>query len=183
MDKNEARAAAKSAVAALTAKERFSYSGEIADKVMSFVAEKGYKSAFVYMSVKGEPSTFKLIERLQNAGVTVYIPKIAGDNMLVSRIDGDSSFILNRYGIAEICGEGEQFYGADINIIPLVAFDRNLNRVGHGKGFYDKYLINAAGCVCAVAFSASMVDSITAEPHDIRPEFIITEKEIISRCE
>lgn len=183
MNKNEARAAAKNAVAALTARQRFSYSDDIADKVMSFARDKKFKSAFIYMSVKGEPSTVNLIARLQNAGVTVYIPKIAGDNMLVSRIDGDSPFILNRYGIPETCGEGEEYYGADINIIPLVAFDRNMNRVGHGKGFYDRYLINATGCVCAVAFSASMVDGITAEPHDIKPDFIITEKEIISRCE
>ena len=70
----------------------------------------------------------------------------------------------------------------DIILVPLIVFDRKMNRLGHGNGFYDKILKdfpNALKIGCA--FSIQEAKSIPKEPHDIMLDVIITEKEIIKK--
>lgn len=180
MKKETAREFSKDAVKNLNLKDKFRFSAEISKNALNFVLDKKPKTAFVYMSVSGEPSTFALIQTLQNNGIIVYTPKIADDIMLLTRLDFDSTFELNKYGIPELQTEGEEKFDCDINIIPLVSYDKNLNRVGRGKGYYDKYLSNASGYVCALAFSCCECDEdIECDGYDVKPDCIITEKGII----
>ncbi len=65
-------------------------------------------------------------------------------------------------------------------IMPGAAFDREGNRLGYGGGYYDTYLADCPQCLrAALAFAAQCTDHIPADPHDIRPDIIITEKELI----
>ena len=62
-------------------------------------------------------------------------------------------------------------------LLPGSAFDRNRNRIGYGKGFYDKYLIKHQQYrTLALAFEFQVVDSIPTDSYDIRPDGIITEE-------
>ena len=65
-------------------------------------------------------------------------------------------------------------------ILPGAAFDRSGARIGYGRGFYDAYLKGNDRCrKAALAFDVQCVDKIPAEAHDIRADYIITEKELI----
>ena len=64
--------------------------------------------------------------------------------------------------------------------MPGVAFDRNKNRIGYGKGFYDSYLtLHSQFDTIALAFDCQIVESIQTESHDIIPHYLITESIII----
>ena len=62
-------------------------------------------------------------------------------------------------------------------IVPGIAFDRNHNRIGYGKGFYDRYLNAHPHLVkLGIAFDIQLVDRIPAEECDCRMDMVVTEK-------
>ena len=69
----------------------------------------------------------------------------------------------------------------DILLVPLVAYDANLNRIGYGGGFYDRYIkkIQKTKKILTIglAYSFQKVQKILVEKHDIKLDFIITDKE------
>ena len=72
----------------------------------------------------------------------------------------------------------------DLMIVPLAAFDRRLNRIGYGKGHFDRAvaaLVDAGRppVLLGLAFAAQEVEKISAEPHDIALDFLVTERELI----
>ncbi len=66
----------------------------------------------------------------------------------------------------------------DVMVIPLVAFDDKLNRMGHGKGYYDRYLKQTNCLKIGVGFECQKVDALPCEDHDIPLDIIISEKHI-----
>ena len=66
-------------------------------------------------------------------------------------------------------------------VVPGVAFDENRHRAGYGQGFYDRYLAaHRKHATAAVAFEFQIVEEVPAEPTDIFPDLVITEKRILS---
>ena len=88
---------------------------------------------------------------------------------------------INKYGIPEPTSAKLVF--PDILIIPLVAYDNNLSRVGYGGGFYDRYIdkIEKIKKVIKIglAFSYQKVKIIPINQYDKKLDFIITEKKIL----
>jgi 5-formyltetrahydrofolate cyclo-ligase len=67
----------------------------------------------------------------------------------------------------------------DLVLVPCVAFDKNRNRLGHGAGYYDRYLplCTRAKCI-AVAFEAQRLPRVVTDAHDRRMDAVVTEKKI-----
>lgn len=175
MNKRSARALAKARVKTLSDAEKLIKSGVIVNDVLSFVDENGIKSVFVYKSSDDEVQTNAIIDGLFERGVKVYIPKISGDLMRLSVISKKSKFVRNIFGIFETTDDGEDFFDAELNIVPLVAFDKTLTRLGHGKGYYDRYLEKATGRILALAYDCQEIDEIDSETHDVKMQLVITE--------
>jgi len=70
--------------------------------------------------------------------------------------------------------------GLDILIIPAVAFDQSLMRVGRGKGYFDRYLANQTSEILkiGVGFEMQMVDQIECDDHDVAMDIVITDQRI-----
>ena len=66
----------------------------------------------------------------------------------------------------------------DAIVVPLVAFDENKNRIGHGKGYYDRYLANTNALKIGVAFEAQKVDNFIASSNDVPLDYIVSEEKI-----
>lgn len=180
MDKQSARKAAKARLLALTDEQKRAYCNKIMSLLRVRLCDESIKTAFIYMSADNEPDTKALIAGFMNNGVGVFVPITDGDEISLVEIDKGTTFTKGRFGIFEADGcKGIKKFDADVNIIPLVAFDKTRNRCGHGKGYYDKYLAKASGLTVALAFSAQEVESVECADHDIKPDIIITEKGII----
>ena len=86
---------------------------------------------------------------------------------------------INKYGIVETTSSNK--VNPNILLIPLVAFDRQLNRLGYGGGFYDRYLNKITNVTkIGLAFSYQELKKIPIGKYDKKLDLIVTEKEIIS---
>jgi len=69
----------------------------------------------------------------------------------------------------------------DLVLVPGVAFDLTGNRLGRGRGFYDRLLASASGVKCGVAYDFQVLEQIPTEPHDARVNFIFTPTRSVRR--
>lgn len=79
------------------------------------------------------------------------------------------------YNIHEPEGEECSLENIDLIIVPGVAFDREGNRLGRGKGFYDRLLHDLAAYKVGVCFSFQLLDSVPVDPHDVKMDTVISE--------
>ena len=86
--------------------------------------------------------------------------------------------IINKYGIPEPISNKIQY--PNILLVPLVAYDKELNRLGYGGGFYDRYIkkIRKKKNVITIGFSYSFqkIKKIKINKHDIKLDFVLTNK-------
>ena len=136
---------------------------------------------FVYNSYGTEVDTHNVIRRLVDSGVSVYLPIVRGNIIEAVKVERDSDFVEGDYGIMEPVGK---IYDGvfDISITPLLAYDRSLNRMGKGMGYYDRFFAgHIVGCIIGLAFKKQEFSNVYAEPHDVKMNVIINEKELL--CE
>ena len=139
---------------------------------------KAAKRILVYASLPDEISTAGFISRWHGKK-QLFLPRVNGDDLdiLPYRADATSK---GAFGIAEPTGSDlHDVKEMDLIIVPGVAFDRQGNRLGRGRGFYDRLLRNAACPLIGAAYAMQIVDAIPAEPHDIKIPVIATSEEII----
>jgi 5-formyltetrahydrofolate cyclo-ligase len=95
-----------------------------------------------------------------------------------------SELVASKWGICEPPADAPIVSASRIEFIlmPGVAFDRSGNRLGYGRGYYDKWLLTADPALArvAAAFSCQIVKKVPVGPHDQTIDSIITENEIIN---
>ena len=62
----------------------------------------------------------------------------------------------------------------DLVLVPGMAFDLNGNRLGRGRGFYDRLLQTASGVKCGVCYDIQLLENVPTEPHDAKVDFVLT---------
>ena len=139
---------------------------------------------FTYISFKDEVDTSKLICCLIGIGKTVAVPVCKSDGIMEAyEIKGTDGLIKNRYGISEPDIHKSVLVpknSIDTIIVPGLAFDKNGFRLGYGGGYYDRYLSEHPQCrTMAVCHDLQIVDDLPAEEHDIRPDAIVSEEQIL----
>lgn len=104
--------------------------------------------SFIPLAKNKEPDTWIIIDWIQTKypDIRISLPRVVARTQQLENFYFDDRFPLkkNKWGLEEPTqGELTDINDIDIVIVPLVAFDKKGNRVGYGKGFYDKFL---AGC-------------------------------------
>jgi len=149
-----------------------------------------YKKAnviFAYASAKNEVETRSLLQDSINEGKTVCLPcsiKHSSQLEFFRVIDLNKDLKIGNYEIFEPIPDAQKIVlpqETELIIIPGVAFDLNLNRIGYGKGYYDNYLPITSKNIpkIALAFDFQILESVPSEANDIKMDMIITEKRII----
>ena len=165
-------------------KEKFS------DEIQnSFIMSDEYRNSeriFIYISMKNEVSTKKVINKALADGKTVAVPISLKDREMffvpIKSLDG---LVKTKLGVYEpVCGRECEIIPDDksVVVVPGVAFDENGHRMGYGGGYYDTYIekYNVKNTV-AFAFECQIHEKIEFEKHDKIMKTIITEKNI-RRC-
>ncbi|HQC70595.1 MAG TPA: 5-formyltetrahydrofolate cyclo-ligase [Sedimentibacter sp.] len=158
-------------------------SNAIMDKITSLDIYKHSKVVFIYMDFKNEVMTSNLIKRMLSEKKRVVIPYTDSINtvLIPSEITKESDLKQNSFGYFEpksiLPVNIEEI---DLVIVPGVVFDKNLNRIGFGKGYYDKILnrLKPSAKKIALAHDFQVLEDIPAEEHDVKMDMIITEKNI-----
>ncbi len=137
-----------------------------------------YKDAEVvmsYMNFKGEVDTDFINNHILKNGKTLILPKMLEDGGLAGVIyDSSKKFNDNNsFKIKEVDGTYIDIKKIDLIIIPGVAFDPNGNRIGFGKGYYDKFLEDYSGLIVAPHYEFQLYKSIPSETHDKKTDYLL----------
>ena len=164
---------------------RTEYSGrELSSKKIS---ERILKSDFykradficMYMPSFGEADISEIFSDCLKSGKKVCVPVVVSDSELALSL-ADGRFKKGRYGISE--PENPQyvsFSSPNLILVPGLAFDRSGNRLGFGKGYYDRFLAHADGLKVGVCYGFQLIKKLPAGEHDISVDAVITEDETL----
>jgi 5-formyltetrahydrofolate cyclo-ligase len=153
-------------------------------KFISFlkIDKLNFKSIGGYYPSNYEIDDLDILDLLEKKNFKVSLPIIKKDNQMNfyswSRND---PLKINKFGIPEPVSS--KIFYPDILLVPLVAYDVSLNRLGYGGGYYDRYIekIEKVKKVLKIglAFSFQKISSIPINQYDKRLDLIVTEKEIL----
>ena len=164
----------------LSFEEKESLSDVIIKKFLEDETLKKSKTVMSYMSFKNEVETKELHSLLISLGKTVILPKVVGDNIIPIKIS--KLFSQGNFGILEPIGN-EFLEKIDLIIVPGIVFNRSGDRIGFGKGFYDRFLSQKryeTSFKVSFAYDFQVVDSFQGEKFDIKIDRLITDKEILN---
>lgn len=139
----------------------------------------------LYMAFNNEIDVNILWQDALSKNKQCYFPKVLNANLMIFLpVNNATNFSRNKWGILEpTTNEALSLSptNLDLIIIPLVAFDKSGNRVGMGKGFYDRALANNNHTIkIGVGYDFQKVPLLKAETWDIKLDIIVTEKMVYS---
>ena len=132
-----------------------------------------------------EVDIIKFLEIATKRKFKVALPSIKSSNIMCFKTwSYKEPLYLNKYGILEPRKENKEIV-PDLIMVPLAAFDNKLNRIGYGKGYYDRslkknYKIKKKTISLGIAYSFQKYHSIPIKKHDFKLDYIFTERGIIS---
>lgn len=136
------------------------------------------KKILFYYSLPSELPTHYQIETLGKTK-NIFLPRINGDSLDI--IPLSKNLLSNpHFHVLEPTGEPIDDTDVQVAIIPAVAFDLSGNRLGRGRGYYDRFLSGSNILKVGVGFDCQLFASIPAEPHDVKMDFIVTPSKFLS---
>lgn len=159
------------------------WSDAIIEKVLATDMYKNCETIYTYVAYKREVETKGLIQQAWKDGKKVAVPRVEGSVMNFYYITSLDQLENSDMGIPEPKPENPADDEYALMVMPGVAFDRTMNRIGYGGGFYDRYLEEHPNLKrLAIAFEFQFVEGpLPTEPTDICPEMIITESCILTK--
>ncbi len=157
----------------------------INEKICELSAYRHARTVLAYIGFGSEIETQALIERIIADGKIAVLPRVdrATQSLILHSVKSLSELVTSKWGIREPPAEAPVKSASAIEFIlmPGVAFDRSGNRLGYGRGYYDKWVLSADPALArvAAAFSCQIVAKVPVGPHDQKIDTVITENEII----
>ncbi|MFW5975023.1 MAG: 5-formyltetrahydrofolate cyclo-ligase [Bacteroidota bacterium] len=156
--------------------EKIRRSKSILDKVEKLEAFQLSHVVMVYWSMSDEVHTHDFIKKWTKFK-SIVLPVVKGDKLELRFFEGEHSLIPGEhYGIMEPVGTLLQdIYQIDMIIVPGVAFDKQNNRLGRGKAYYDKLLKKNRAYKVGVCFDFQVVDQVPVDENDVPVNMVISE--------
>ena len=139
-----------------------------------------------YANSLGEPNPNGFLDLIEQAGgvrPNMAFPRVSGKGKLSLHFALLEELAPGSFGIPEPDADLPLVDTADIDVmlVPGVAFDLSQNRLGYGKGFYDRLLSSSARLplLVGISFDETLYEEIPAEIHDIRMDYIVTPTQIV----
>lgn len=124
----------------------------------------------LFHSLPDEVDTHSLIERYRSTK-TILLPSVVGDHLELHEYGTEASSTVGAFNIIESKGRIvpiSEYQDIELAIIPGVAFDKEGNRLGRGKGYYDRLLPLLKCHTIGLCYPFQMVEQVPHEPHDIK---------------
>ena len=180
MDKQSQRKELKAIIAKLS--DKAEQSEKIAELLQNVELPNG--SICVYNSLPSEVDTKTIIEYFCQSR-DVYLPVVEGEDMSLVKVDKNTRYIEAKWGIYEPIGK--RFSPSEIRpavtVTPLLGADKKLNRLGKGKGYYDRYFQAIDTFKVGLAFREQVIDEVICESWDKPLDMLITSDGIFKKQE
>ena len=160
----------------------------------SFDVWPDYSSVYIFLSMDTEIDTRPLIEAAFAEGKKVFVPRVDGDRLLFYRLNSsEEPFHIGAFGIREPASSERKYedIGSDecgafpaLVVCPGLAFDREGNRLGRGRGYYDRFFMeldDAGKQYFALGFCMDfqLVERVPADDNDKGMNGILTGDELL----
>ena len=149
--------------------------------ILKIIKKKNLKDKIFggYYSFNYEIDAIQILKKFEKLSYLISLPRIKKDSQM-DFFDWSSKdpLRINKYGIPEPISKTLRY--PDILLVPLVAYDKNFNRIGYGGGFYDRYIKKIKNkkkiITIGLAYSFQKVKKIPINKYDVKLDFVITEK-------
>lgn len=130
------------------------------------------QTVMLYSSLPDEVRTTAFIEKWRNLK-RVILPTVVGDDIVPVELTPDTPFAVGDFNIME--PQNRPYTGGyDLIVVPGMAFDRAGNRLGRGKGYYDRFLSQHPGVPkIGICFDFQLVGAVPTEANDIRMDEVL----------
>ena len=127
----------------------------------------------LYSALPDEVQTQAFLEKW-HLKKQIILPTVVGDDIIPVAYEKDTDFAVGNFNILE--PQNEPYKGDfDLIVVPGVAFDHKGNRLGRGRGYYDRFLCQHLSVKrVGICFDFQLVDEIPTEPFDIRMDEVIS---------
>ena len=157
---------------------------EMQTRLLLFPYFQSAESIFCYVSMDNEPSTGEILSTAFSSGKSVYVPRcLPGKERIMEAVEIHAWDDLEK-GTMGILEPKKEIKGTDrkdfsLMLIPGLATDRRGGRLGHGAGYYDRFLEGAVGKKLCLCFDSLLFSKIPMGRQDIFMDYVLTEKELI----
>ena len=151
------------------------------DLVLNILKKKKVTGRIIggYYPYNYEIDILQILKKFEKKKFTITLPKIKKNSQMdFFQCSTNDPLAINKFGIPEPISGMVKY--PDVLLVPLVAFDKNFNRIGYGGGFYDRYIkkIRKRKKVLTIGFAYSFqkIKKLPTNNYDIKLDFIITDK-------
>ena len=169
---------------ALAESERAEANEKIAERAGEIMISLLPNSVALYRPIGSECDTRGLMVKATSTGAEIALPAIIDKTTIVFRrfMPGDT-LVAGGFGTTFPSAQAPTVQ-PDVVVLPVVAFDRGGMRLGYGRGFYDRAIASQREAgrnpkLLGIAFAVQEVSGIPHEPHDVRLDWIVTDREIL----
>ncbi len=153
------------------------------NQIFKFVSNLNFKKKIIgcHYPINFEVNIVELIRKLQEKNIQVGLPIVDKNfQMNFYQYKINDPLLINNLGIPEPLRKKKII--PNILIVPLVAFDKNLNRLGYGGGYYDRFIekmYKRPLIKIGVALDCQKIKKVPVDKFDKKLNFIFTEKRLI----
>ncbi|XP_012222155.1 5-formyltetrahydrofolate cyclo-ligase isoform X2 [Linepithema humile] len=172
----------------VNSEEKREQSANVFRKLCALKQYQESKRVSLYLSTKDEIDTVPILKHIFDMGKEAFVPQYRGKNMEMVKlksIEDYETLPLTKWNIKQPnivdCRENAlETDGLDLIILPGVAFTRNGKRLGHGMGYYDKYLKrcfqkqNTRPYLIAIGFKEQIREDIPTNEDDVAVDIVLT---------
>lgn len=179
MNKKEIRQEIKRLKGCLTDEEKTQSAFDVFSQIEASTLFSDTVNILLYNSLPDELSTKATITKWDKIK-TIFLPRVNGNELEILPYDA-SMLERGSFNIDEPVGENIcDISVIDLIIVPAIAYDQNGNRIGRGKGYYDRLLQKSSALKIGVGYDFQLVPHIESEPHDVPVDIIITPNNFIN---
>ncbi len=166
-------------------KKRWQKDKKIEEKVLVQEVFLQAETIFFFANFGSEVDTTGMIQVALNLGKTVGLPRVNGENMGFYAITSREELESGVWGIPEPKRECPLLQGAQLIIMPGVAFDESGNRLGYGGGYYDRYLEKCRQqwevfpVLLAIAYEEQILSRVPTTSRDFKADIVVTDQRIL----
>lgn len=164
---------------ALSESEIKEKSAAIAEKLFVLPQFKVAKTVAFYLSKGSEVKTYGMIEKALKEGKEILVP-VTNEEITLVQFTSFDDLVPARFGVPEPKTKIIAKKEPDVVLLPGLAFDLDLHRLGYGRGYYDRLLKKIGAVRIGICFDLQVVDVIPHHEHDEKLDIVISERRTLT---
>lgn len=174
--KQQIRAELKQKRDLLTKEQVTEASQRICEKLLCYIQKEQPEVVYFYYPLGKEVNLLPLAEELLKEGRKIAFPRTSGETMEFYPVTSLTDFVEGNFHIMEPKGEVPLAEEEPLVLVPGLGFDRKGNRMGYGKGFYDRYFARFPSCrKIGASYWSQIVEELSCGEYDVAMDEVVTE--------